>query len=135
MLSIPHVARPLSLAILAMALALPAGVARADDPLSYQFPTSRYRVNTQTINAAIVLNGDGTGTYTLDDGSVGNLTIHFHGGSNAPQGPKSPRYYTGTWSLGNDGGTFRWNLYSTDSAFAGSWYYDNGKLGGPWNAP
>ena len=109
-----------------------AAVARADDPLSAQF-NSRYKVGGQTVNAAIVLNGDGTGSYTLDDGSVGSLTVEFHGGSGSPHGPQSPGYYTGTWQLGNEGGTFRWNLYANGAAFVGSWYHDTGKLGGPWN--
>ena len=117
---------------LAWVLAL-AGAARADDPLSAQFD-SRYSVNGHIVNAHIVLNGDGTGSYTLDDGvTTGGLTVHYHPNSHAPLGSQSPGYYTGTWSLGGESGTFRWSLYAHGAAFAGSWYDDGGRLGGPWN--
>jgi len=102
------------------------------DPLSYEFD-SRYKVNGQTINAHIVLNGDGTGSYSTDDGSNGDLTVQFHGGgNNGPYGPKKPSYYTGRWSLGDSGGTFKWSLYANDAAFTGSYHTDGGGFG-PWN--
>lgn len=94
---------------------------------------SRDKVGTTTIEARITINGDGTGCYVLTDGSRGEVTYTYHASSNGPQGPKTPGYYTGTWRLGTQSGTFRWNLYANGNAFTGSWYDDAGNFGGPWN--
>jgi len=114
----------------AAALAAPARAGQ--DPLTMQW-RSTYTFQNKPVQAQVTLNGDGTGSYTLKDGTQGDLTnVDFTPGGNNPGGPASAGTYTGSWSLGGDTGTFTWTVNYNFTAFNGNWNSDNGG-GGKWS--
>ncbi|MBV9123372.1 MAG: hypothetical protein JO112_08450 [Planctomycetes bacterium] len=103
------------------------------DPLSMQWRT-KYTVQGQTIQAQVILNGDGTGTYTLDDGTQGDLSnVNFIPTVNKPGTPFSAGTYTGGWSLSGDSGSFFWTVNTVNfTSFSGRWSNSASGDSGNW---
>lgn len=102
-------------------------------PLSLQWNTT-YIAEGQAISALVALNGDGTGTYTLDDGTQGNLfNVAFIPAVNNPGSPFSEGSYTGNWALGGDSGSFFWNVNAVSfTSFTGRWSNSGTGESGNW---
>jgi hypothetical protein len=89
---------------------------------------SRYTTSSGTVNACVSLQGD-SGCYTLNDGSMGNLSsISYTRISN-----KGTILIRGRWSFGGDTGNFEWRVVPDGSQFLGKWKSDSGDFGA-WNA-
>jgi hypothetical protein len=102
-------------------------------PLSLQWNTT-YVVQGQPISALVTLYGDGTGTYTLNDGTQGSLVnVAFIPAVNNPGAPFSAGTFTGNWALGGDGGSFFWNVNSVNfTSFTGRWSNNGTGESGDW---
>jgi hypothetical protein len=79
----------------------------------------------QTVHCTVSITGD-TGTYTLDDGTAGDLSNITY----TPSGKIS--IIRGQWFLNGDTGTFEWRTTPNGAQFLGRWKGDVGGSG-PWN--
>ena len=106
------------LGTLAITLAA-AGVATATDF------DSRYLSPSGQVHCTVSVDGD-SGTYTLDDGTVGTLdSIRY-------STVGKTRIIRGRWSLGGSSGTFEWRVPPSGGQFTGKWEGDFGGSG-YWN--
>jgi len=109
-----------------------AGESRSD-PQSGDYDTHYTVPGSPPVHAYITMNGDGTGTFTMDDGSTGDIAVSgFNPGATNPQGPQFPAVMTGTWSTSTDSGTFRWQFFGNGRTLNGTWKDDNGGASGKW---
>jgi hypothetical protein len=86
---------------------------------------SRYLSPSGPVHCIVSVNGD-CGSYTLDDGSVGNLSAVRYSTVGGTQ------FIRGRWSLNGYSGTFEWRIPPSGGQFLGSWRGDFGGTG-YWN--
>jgi hypothetical protein len=86
---------------------------------------SRYLSPGGQVHCTVSVFGD-SGSYTLDDGTVGTLSNiqYFNQGQT--------RIIRGRWALGGDTGSFEWRVPPSGGQFVGSWRGDFGGSG-YWN--
>jgi hypothetical protein len=106
------------LGALAVTLAM-AGAATATDF------DSRYLSPSGQVHCIVSVDGD-SGTYTLDDGTVGTLDSIRYSTTG------KTRIIRGRWSLGGTSGTFEWRVPPSGGQFTGKWEGDFGGSG-YWN--
>jgi hypothetical protein len=83
---------------------------------------SRYLSPSGQVHCIVSVDGD-SGTYTLDDGTVGTLSNISYGGLG------QTRVIQGRWSLGGESGSFTWRVPPSGGQFLGSWQGDFGGSG------
>lgn len=86
---------------------------------------SRYLSPNGQVHCIVCVNGD-SGTYTLDDGSVGRLSKITYSSAG------KTRIIRGRWSLSGSAGTFEWRVPPSGGQFTGKWTGDFGGSG-YWN--
>jgi hypothetical protein len=86
---------------------------------------SRYLSPSGQVHCIVSVDGD-SGTYTLDDGTVGTLSNIRYSASG------KTRIIRGRWSLGGTSGTFEWRVPPSGGQFVGRWDGDFGGSG-YWN--
>jgi hypothetical protein len=107
-----------------------AGVATATDF------DSRYLSPSGQVHCIVSVDGD-SGTYTLDDGTVGTLSNIQYSTSG------KTKIIQGRWSLNGSSGTFTWRVPPSGGQFTGKWegdfggsgYWNGGQINGGGSSP
>ncbi len=104
------------------------------EALSLQWNT-QFTSQGQTNPAEVFLNGDGTGTYNLNDGSQGSLFgVSFIPATNTPGVPASAGTYVGSWALSGQTGSFEWTVFTLNfTAFNGRFLNSTTGESNSWN--